>query len=96
MVMPIVRFSEQQRQVFKILESDVGLESALSDSHQAVNVLQDLEGFLPQTKFNCDFKLVQSNLDVSVVDVSFFNVDVNGSLVVISFPLVQNSSQTFF
>lgn len=96
MVMPIIRLLEEQREVLKVFVSDVWFKSTLSDSHQAVDILQDLERFLPQSKFNCDLKLFQSDFNVSVIDICLFDVDVNCSLILVSVSLVQYCSQTFF
>jgi len=47
-VMPILRLFEYKGKVLKEFVSDIGFKSTFSDSHQAVNIFQNLESFLPQ------------------------------------------------
>lgn len=93
--MPIGRLFEQQCKIFKVLIPDIRLQRSFSDFHQAVNILQHLERFLPQAKFNGGFKLFQPDFDISVINICFLDIDIDVSLQFSSFSFVHDSFECF-
>lgn len=94
MIVPKVVLAEEQSQALKILALQTVLKRRPANAHDGADVFQHLEGLAPEAELGGHFELLHTDFDVACVNVSLFNINVDGFLLLSLISFVEGCLET--